>query len=184
MNDLIERTIDYLARQNAASEVHEPGYEEAETVSAGQDSVFVSSAFFVEKLTYIIEERIIAQNLSSGQLFVHVHGLNNFLKRTNHYEKIDQLDNEIFVYGADACRDWPFERAKPVTIDASDPLRACWFTVYANRDAHYCLVARRLTRTPGETEKYKFRGFWTTRRQITEYVSDYLVRVVNSQYGA
>jgi len=184
VNDLIERTIDYLARQNAAPEVHEPGSEQVETISSGRDSVFVGSAFFVEKLTFIIEERIIDRELSDGRLFVHVHGFNNFLKRTSHYEKIDRLENEVFVYGADTCRDWPFKRAKPVTIDASDPLRACWFTVYANRDAHYCLVARRLTLAPEETEKYKFRGFWTTRRQITEYVSDYLMRVVNSQYGA
>jgi len=183
MNDLIERTIDYLARQNIATEMHSPGADEALSAASGQDSVFVSSMFFVEKLTFMIEEGIIDQQLSGGQLFVNVHGFNNFLKRKKHYEQIDRLDNKIYVYGSDICPEWPFERAMPRTIDGTDPIRACWFTVYANKDTCYCLVARRISQDAGSDEKYKFRGFWTTKRQITEYVSDYLVRVVNSQYG-
>lgn len=184
MNDLIERTIEYLARQKAAEELEGSSTAQVEEAAKRTDTVFVGGAFFVEKLTYIIEERIGSDRLSDGRLFINVHGFANFLKRRARYETIDQLDNEIYVYGSDECPEWPFQHARPITLDPADGLRVCWFAVYANHDTSFCLVARRLRKRPGDAEKYRFRGFWTTRPQITHYVCDYLVRVVNAQYGA
>jgi len=184
MNDLIEKTIDYLARQQEATQMRGTDSEDADAASNLTDSIFVGSVFFVEKLTYTLEDRVIDGRLSGGHLFINVHGFENFLKRRKHFDVIDKLENMVYVYGSDPCSEWPFERAKPVLVDASDPMRAIWFAVYQNRDQAYCLVARRLKSSPTDAEKYRFRGFWTTRPQITHYVTDYLVRVVNSQYGA
>jgi len=183
MNDLIERTIEFLAKQKAVPEVKGTGGAEAELAARQTDTVFVAGAFFVEKLTYMIEERIIKERLSNGRLFINVHGFANFMKRRKRYEAIDELENQVFVYGADERPEWPFKHAKPVPLNPADELKSCWFAVYVNDKTSCCLVARRLKGRPQSVEKYRFRGFWTTRPQITHYVCDYLVRVVNAQYG-
>ena len=183
MNELVERLIDYLEKQRVIQRLADDGEPLGETPEEHIESIFVGGLFFIEKFTRIIETTVIDRKLEGGNMFVNLQTFANFADRQTRYEKIDTLDNAVYVYGTDAVPSWPYQRIKPVKVAGHDSLTRMWFVVYDNPEVSYALVASG-KRVPGGPRKHiEFRGFWTTRASVTHSVRDYLLRVVNAQYG-
>ena len=180
MNDLIMRTIDYLERRNAESVSKAP----SDTPGA-KDIIFVGSEFFMGKFTRIIEEEILQDKLSDGQLYVNFQSISKFIKKASRYEKIAKLGNGVTVYGAGDAKipENPFY--VPMVLKQGDSLLSCWFIVYSGAKNCYALVAmeKRLKSKDLQGRTRRFKGFWTNKRSIVTYVIDYLTRVVNIQYS-
>ena len=178
MNELVERTIDFLEKRSVIREV---APEAPEKLPEVPDTVFVGSPFFVEKFTYLVEEKIAADSLQGGALFINFQSFAAVLRRQKILKEIDRLDNAVNVYGADAAETWPFQRFKKVVVAPDDPLLMSWFIIYSRKDLAFSLVA--VAHGKGAAAAKKFRGFWTTRPSIAHYLCDYLLRVVNAQYS-
>src|SRR3990172_11136297 len=100
MNDLINRTIDYLEKRQRS--VYRQDVEEVpEELDRESDTIFVGSIFFMEKFTYIIEKLLVDQKHRDGNLFVNFLTFGNFKQRLDRYAKIESLGNRLWVYGAD-----------------------------------------------------------------------------------
>jgi len=180
MNDLIIRTIDYLERRNAESVSKAPS-----DTPGGRDIIFVGSEFFMGKFTRIIEEEILRDKLSNGQLFVNFQSLAKFLRRATVYEKLAGLGNSVTVYGAGDAKLPANPFYVPMVLKKGDSLLGCWFIVYSSANKYYALVAmeKKLKSKDLQGRTRRFRGFWTNKRSIVAYVIDYLTRVVNVQYS-
>jgi len=180
MNDLINRTIDFLERQHKAKLEHHP--LSPEEIERTGDSVFIGSTFFVEKFTHILEQTIIDSDFGDGEMFVMVGGFKEMAKRNVRYHKILELNNQVTAYGADEEVD-VVKGVQTVRVDPADNISRTWFTVYRNSAHSFSLMA---TRTSQGTKDHpagpSFRGFWAIRPSITSYLCDYLSRVVNPQY--
>ncbi len=181
MNDLVERTIDFLEKHSVRRELAARVPEELTEVS---DTVFVGTAFFMEKFTHLVEKEIIQKSLQGGNLFINFQSFAKVLRRSRQLREIDRLQNRVFVYGADEVKNWPFSTLKRVKVSPDDSLLDSWFIIYASQTAAYSLVALQRGARQGRARSRRFRGFWTTRPSITQYLCDYLLRVVNSQYEA
>jgi len=181
VNDLVERTIDFLERHSVRREIAPTVPDELAKVP---DTVFVGTAFFMEKFTYLVEKEILEKSLEAGSLFINFQSFAKILRRARQLREIDALNNRVFAYGADEVGDWPFSRFKRIKLSPDDSLLDSWFIIYASGDATYSLVA--LQGGPGQVQERsrRFRGFWTRRPSITHYLCDYLLRVVNPQYEA
>ena len=183
MNELVTRLIDYLARERVVERTTARGEPVGRTPEENIESIFVGGLFFLEKFSRIIETTVIDRELQGGQMFVNLQTFANFAGRLERYRRIDELNNTVYVYGSDRPEVWPFQRIRPVRVTHHDSLNRTWFVVYDNPEVSYALVATG-KRVPGGPRKHiEFRGFWTTRPSVTHSVRDYLLRVVNVQYG-
>lgn len=181
MNDLVERTIDFLERQSVRKELAPRVPEDLAEVP---DTVFVGTAFFMEKFTYLVGKEILQRSLQGGNLFINFQSFRKVSRRARQLREIDRLQNRVFVYGADEVENWPFSNFKRVKVSPDDSLLDSWFIVYASQTAAYSLVAVQRGPRQAPARSRRFRGFWTIRPSITQYLCDYLLRVVNSQYEA
>ena len=116
-------------------------------------------------------------------MFVNFQTFANFADRKSIYDEVDKLDNSVYVYGTDPAPEWPYKRIVPVRVAPQDSLSRMWFVVYANAEVSYSLVASGRKVSEGARPHVEFRGFWTARASVTHSVRDYLLKVVNAQYG-
>jgi len=185
VNDLIDRTIDYLERQHDTTILH--GREDAGdemSVERLQDTIFLVGPFFMEKFTFLIEQTIVGNGLTGGQVLAGFRDFRQFGHRLARFREIDALGNEGFVYGTGSCEPWQLDNIQPVRVASRDPLGATWFMIYREgEDHHYALVARAEPGAHEGRESARYKGFWSTREPIVRYLADYLYRVVNAQYA-
>jgi DICT domain-containing protein len=174
------RTIDYLEREKVEQLSKAPA-----KTPAAKDTIFVGSAFFMSKFTRIVEDEIIKEKLSGGHLYVDFQILSRFLKKVERYGEIAELANAVTVYGAGDDKIPEDAFYTPVRLKRDDSLVSSWFIVYSNGRKRYALVAveKKLRARDIQGRSRTFRGFWSTKRSIVEYLIDYLERVVNVQYG-
>jgi hypothetical protein len=190
MNDLVERTIDFLEKQSLAQGLLylSEGGGNLQTLPAVSDTVFVGSVFFMEKFARLVQKDIISRSLEGGKLFINFQSFAKVARRAASLLEVDKLQNEVYVYGADEVTEWPFSRFKRVTLTRGDRLLGSWFIIYWKGDSAYSLVAVE-EEAPAGSERTpipnrgRFRGFWTTRPSVAHYLADYLLRVVNAQYS-
>ena len=184
MNDLIDRTIDYLEKKKIVRIDDAEGRKVGRRFPFDIDTIFIIDTFFMEKLTYLLEREIVSNSLSGGKLFAGFQTFADFLSRRQRYKKIAANDNRGYVYGCDEAPKWPFECFTPVRTRPTDKLSASWFLLYDNKDVVYSLIARRVRRPANESApRVRFKGFFSVEKDIAHYAAQYLARVVNAQYG-
>ena len=184
MNDLIDRTIDYLEQKKIVRISEAEGSKVGRRFPFDIDTIFIIDAFFMEKLTYLLEREIISNGLSGGKLFAGFQTFADFLGRRQRYKKIAANGNRGYVYGSDEASKWPFECFTPVRTRVTDKLSSSWFLLYDNKDVVYSLIARRARRGANESApRVRFKGFFSVEKDIAHYATQYLTRVVNTQYG-
>jgi len=180
MNDLIDRTIDFLERQHHAQLKNHPF--SPEEIDRAVDTIFVGSIFFVEKFTRLLEQVIVDEGMQSGEMFVMLGGFEALSRRGPQYGKILGLNNSVTAYGADEVPDL-VAGVQVVRIDPADNLNTARLTIYRNPEHNFSLVAMQ---TPRGSKDHptgpSYRGFWAVRPSITSYVCEYLSKVVNPQY--
>jgi len=183
VNELVERLINYLEKERVLQKTTADGQPIGENPEQQIESIFVGGLFFLEKFSRIIENTVLERKLSHGNMFVNLQTFANFAGRRQIYDRIDQLDNAVYIYGTDVAPEWPYKHVRPVRVSPQDSLARMWFVVYDNPDVSYALVATGRKVTEGPRKHVEFRGFWTARSSVTHSVRDYLLRVVNAQYG-
>ncbi len=183
MNELVDRLIDYLEKQRVLQRRTAEGEPVGENPEEQIESIFVGGLFFLEKFSRIIETTVLQRKLAGGTLFVNLQTFENFAGRRDRYKDIDELDNRVYVYGTDAVPPWSYRHVQAVQVAPDDSLARMWFVVYDNPEVSYSLVASGRLVPGGPAKHVEFRGFWTTRASVTHSVRDYLLRVVNAQYG-
>ena len=183
MNELVDRLVDYLEKQRVIQRTTSDGEPIGDSPEEQIESIFVGGLFFMEKFSRIIEKTVIDRGLEGGRMFVNLQTFANFADRSERYERIEQLKNRVYVYGTDSVASWPYRRITPVKVAAGDSLARMWFVLYDSPEVNYALVASGKRVLGGPGKHVEFRGFWTTRPSVTHSVRDYLLRVVNAQYG-
>ena len=183
LNELVDRLINYLENERVLQRVTAEGVPVGENPEEQIESIFVGGLFFLEKFSRIIEKTVLDRKLEGGNLFVNFQTFENFAGRRETYDRIDELDNHVYVYGTDAAPSWPYRRIRAVQVDPRDSLAHMWFVVYDNPSVSYALVASGKRVSDGPRRHIEFRGLWTARTSVTHSVRDYLLRVVNAQYG-
>ena len=183
MNELVDHLISYLENEHVLRRTTAEGQPVGENPEEQIESIFVGGLFFLEKFSRIIEKTVLERKLEGGNMFVNLQTFDNFAGRRQTYDLIDGLNNNVFVYGTDAVPSWSYKHVRAVQLDPQDSLARMWFVVYDNPTVSYALVASGKRISDGPRKHIEFRGFWTARTSVTHSVRDYLLRVVNAQYG-
>lgn len=184
MNELVSRLINYLERERVVQRLSQENGPVAASPEEQIESIFVGGLFFLEKFSRIIELAVLERRLQGGRMFFNFQSFANLGEsRRARWHELDALENDVYVYGIDDPEPWPYRRIRPVRLTPRDSLRRSWFVLYDSPGVSYALVAMGRVVSGGSPKQIQYRGFWTTRSSVTHSVRDYLLRVVNVQYG-